>query len=106
MPGLSQKAKAGKARRNVSPKAKRWKMVLMVVWQRLIRAQGLSQRECFHRGMTGHWKQNCPDFLSKKKTVCLIESLVSEVIFATSTSESWCVDSDATNNICNSLQGF
>ena len=36
----------------------------------------------------------------------MIESLVSEVSFATGTSESWCVDSGATNHICNSLQGF
>ena len=34
----------------------------------------------------------------------MIESLVSEVSFATSTSESWCVDSSATNHICNTLQ--
>lgn len=33
--------------------------------------------------MTGHWKRNCPDFLSKKKTSGMIELLVSEVSFAT-----------------------
>ena len=36
----------------------------------------------------------------------MIESLVSEVSFATGTLESWCVDSGATNHICNSLQQF
>ena len=36
----------------------------------------------------------------------MIESLVSEVSFATSTSESWCINSSATNYICNSLRGF
>ena len=36
----------------------------------------------------------------------MIESLVSEVSFATGTSESWCVDFGATNHICNLLQGF
>ena len=62
--------------------------------------------KCFHCGMTVHWKRNCPDFLSKKKTSGMIESLVSKVSYATSTSESWCVNSGATNHICNSLQGF
>ena len=23
----------------------------------------------FHRGMIGHWKRNCPDFLSKEETM-------------------------------------
>ena len=42
----------------------------------------------------------------EKKITGMIESLVYEVSFATSTSESWCVDSGATNHICNLLQGF
>ena len=36
----------------------------------------------------------------------MIESVVSEVSFVTSNSKSWCVDSGATNHICNSLQRF
>ena len=44
--------------------------------------------KCFRCGMTGHLKRNCPDFLSKKKTVGMIESLVTEVSFVTSTSDS------------------
>lgn len=71
------------------------------------KAKGLGTKgKCFHRSKKGHWKRNCPDFLSKKKTSSMIESLVSEVSFATGTSESWCVDFGATNHICNSLQGF
>ena len=46
-----------------------------------------SKGKCFHYGKTGHWKRNCPDYLSKKKTACIIEPLVSEVSFATSTSD-------------------
>lgn len=62
--------------------------------------------KCFHYGKTGHWKRNYPDFMSKKKTSGMIESLVSEVNFANGTLESRCVDSGATNHIYNSLQGF
>ena len=47
-----------------------------------------TEGKCFHYGKTGHWKMNCPNFLSKKKTTGMIESFVSEVGFATSTSES------------------
>ena len=62
-----------------------------------------SKGKCFHCGMTGHWKRNYPDLLSKERTSGMIESLVSEVSFATGISESWCVDSSVTNHICNSL---
>ena len=36
----------------------------------------------------------------------MIESQVVEVSFITDTSNTWCIDSDATNHICNTLQGF
>jgi len=35
-----------------------------------------------------------------------LSHLFFKLVFATSTSKSWCVDSGATNYICNSLQGF
>ena len=36
----------------------------------------------------------------------MIESQVVEVSFITDTSNTWCIDSSATNHICNMLQGF
>ena len=45
--------------------------------------------KCFHCGRKGHWKQNLLNFLSKKKSTGMIESLVSEVSFATGTLKSW-----------------
>lgn len=58
--------------------------------------------QSFHYDMIGHWERNCPDFLSETKQAGLIESLVFEVSFANGTLDSWCVDSRATNYICNS----
>ena len=36
----------------------------------------------------------------------MIESHVVEVSFITDTSNTWCINSSATNHICNTLQGF
>ena len=36
----------------------------------------------------------------------MIESHVIEISFIMDTSNNWCIDSGATNHICNSLQGF
>ena len=36
----------------------------------------------------------------------MIESQVVEVSFITDTSNTWCIDSGATNHICNTLQGL
>ena len=36
----------------------------------------------------------------------MIESYVIEVSFITDTLNNWCIDSSATNHICNSLQRF
>ena len=36
----------------------------------------------------------------------MIESQVVEVSFITDTLNNWCIDSGATNHICNTMQGF
>ena len=42
--------------------------------------------------------------LGSNKDSGITESLIIEVNFIVSTSNSWCVDSGATNHICNTLQ--
>ena len=54
----------------------------------------------------GHQKRNCPNYLAQKKDSGITESLIVEVSFIVGTSNSWCVDSSATNHICNMLQEF
>ena len=59
---------------------------------------------CFQCGEKGHWKTKCPVFLNKVKQGNFY-SLIVECLAVRSTG-TWCVDSGATNHICNSLQGF
>ena len=66
---------------------------------------GKGKGNCFQCGIPGHWKRDCPDFLATK-VQGMIESQVVEVSYITDTSNTWCIDSGATNHICNTLQGF
>ena len=65
-----------------------------------------SKGRCFHCGIAGYWKRNCPNYLAQKKNLGITELPIVEVSFIAGTSNSWCVDSGATNHICNMLQGF
>ncbi|MCQ7012928.1 hypothetical protein, partial [Clostridioides difficile] len=49
---------------------------------------------------SGHWKVNCP------KIKGTISSFVTETCLAVLPTDSWCVDTGATDHVCNSLQGF
>ena len=66
---------------------------------------GKGKGNCFQCGEPGHWKRDYPDFLAMK-VQGMIESQVFEVSFINDTSNTWCIDSGATNHICNTLQGF
>ena len=63
-PTVGKKAKKGKKRNNGKQKGK-----------------------CFHCGVPGHWKRNCPDYLATGNQG-MIESHVIEVSFLTDTSNS------------------
>ena len=57
---------------------------------------GKGKGNCFQCGIPGHWKRDCPNFLATK-VQGMIESQVVEVSFITDTSNTWCIDSGATN---------
>ena len=64
------------------------------------KSKGKGKGNCFQCEELGHWKRNCPDFLATK-VQGMIESQVVEVSFITDTSNNWCINSGATNHICN-----
>ena len=63
---------------------------------------GHSRGKRFYYGENGQWRRNYPEYLATR-VQGMIESHVIEVSFITDTSSNWCIDSGATNHICNSL---
>ena len=63
---------------------------------------GNGKGNCLQCGIPSHWKRDCPDFLATK-VQGMIESQVVKVSFITDTSNTWCIDSGATNHIYNLL---
>ncbi|CAA0841984.1 Unknown protein, partial [Striga hermonthica] len=60
--------------------------------------------KCYNCQQKGHWKANCP--LSKKPKKGTPFALVVETCLAVLSTSTWCVDTRATDHVCNSLQGF
>ena len=61
--------------------------------------------KCFLCGLKGHLKKDCPKFLTSVKKGTSFSYYIETCLVVDST-DSWIVDSGATNHICNSLQGF
>ena len=61
------------------------------------------KRKCFFCGEKRHWKSNCPKSQNKKEqgNVNYLETC-----FLVDSTDSWIVDSGATNHVCYSLWGF
>ena len=59
--------------------------------------------KCFKCGQKGHWKKGCPKL---KGQSCNFSTAVIGSCFVADSTNSWWIDSRATNHICNSLQGF
>ena len=59
--------------------------------------------KCSLCGEKGHWKSNCPRSQNKKEqdNVNYLETC-----FLADSTDSWIIDSGATNHVCYSLQGF
>ncbi|KAK1567954.1 hypothetical protein Q3G72_018598 [Acer saccharum] len=59
--------------------------------------------KCFLCGEKGHWKRNYPKSQNKKEEGNLNYL---ETCFLADSTDSWIIDSGATNHVCYSLQGF
>ncbi|KAI3471446.1 hypothetical protein Pfo_031193, partial [Paulownia fortunei] len=69
------------------------------------KSDGKPKGKCFYCGQKGHWKRNCPEYLASKKQGNGELSFIESCLVVDST-DTWIVDSGATNHICNTLQGF
>jgi hypothetical protein len=65
--------------------------------------------ECFHCGGIGHWKRNCPKYLSELKNKRATDAGTSGIyvieLYAFSTN-SWVFDTGCGTHICNDVQGL
>ncbi|CAA0830115.1 Unknown protein, partial [Striga hermonthica] len=60
--------------------------------------------KCYNCQQKRHWKANCP--LPRKSDKGTPFALVVETCLAVLSTNTWCVDTGATDHVCNSLQGF
>ena len=62
------------------------------------------QDKCFLCGQKSHWKKECPKFL--KRQLGMHHSLLVKSCLLLDSTNSWWIDFEATDHVCNSLQGF
>ena len=86
-----QKVKKQQKKKQLGPTKKETKKVTKI------------KGKCFLCGEKGHWKRNCPKSQNKKEQGN-INYL--ETCFLADSTDSWIIDSGATNHVCYSLQGF
>ena len=64
---------------------------------------------CFHCGVTGHWKRNCPIYLEEVKKAKISGTSASGIYVIDinlSTTTSWVLDTGCGSHICTSVQGL
>ncbi|KAG8472690.1 hypothetical protein CXB51_034600 [Gossypium anomalum] len=64
---------------------------------------------CFHCGVTGHWKRNCPVYLQEIKKAKASETSTSGIYVVDinlPTTTSWVLDTGCGSHICTSVQGL
>ena len=69
---------------------------------------GKLKGKCYTCGQKGHYRNNCPKKPQSQNNnnSGMPQSYVVETYFMARTTGTWCVDTGATNHVCNSLQGF
>ena len=69
---------------------------------------GKPKGKCYTCGQKGHYRNNCPKKPQSQNNnnSGMPQSYVIETCFMARTTSTWCVDTGATNHVCNSLQRF
>ena len=106
-----QSVQVNVAEKGSSSKPKGIKKKKKAQTQKAVKAVGVQggvkkpKGKCFRCKQSGHWKQDCP-LPKKTNNTGMSLSLVTETFIAAISTSTWCVDTGATDHVCNSMQGF